>query len=143
MEYPVWSVISELPKPIRDQVGRYRTWLNQNFDVILRNLPKETRTKVNKDDFIEFAILKLVYDIPRRGLRIIKESLDLLQFHDIQAISITGEEFQKDSESLIKISSLVETLTGTIKEFGFDFILTSRDLIELAREMVRRDYGQT
>ena len=63
---------------------------------------------------------------------------------------MTSEQFQslekyfkKDSESLIKINSLVETLTGTIKEFGFGFILTSRDLIELAKEMVRRDYGQT
>ena len=142
MEYSIWSVISELPKPIREQVSRYRTWLNQNFNVILRNLPKKSRSKVNKVDFVEFAILKLVYDIPRRGLRTIKDSLDLLQSHDIPAISITGEVFQKDSESLKKISSLVETFTGIIKEFGFDYVITSKDLIELAKEMARRDYGQ-
>ena len=95
MEYSVWSVLSKLPKPIRDQVARYRNWLNQNFNLILQSLPKETRTKLNKDDFVEFAILKLVYDIPKRGLRILMESLDLLQLYDIGAISITGEVFQK------------------------------------------------
>lgn len=142
MEYTIWSTISELPKPIREQVSRYRTWLNRNFNTILQNIPKKSRQKVNKTDFVELAILKLIYDIPRRGLRTIKESLDLLQSHDIQAISITGEVFERDSESLIKIGNLVETLTGVIREFGFDFVLTSKDLIELAREMARRDYGQ-
>lgn len=123
-------------------MGRYRTWLNQNFNAVLRNLPEKARPRVNKVDYIEFAILKLIYDIPRRGLRTIKESLDLLQSHDIQAISITGEVFEEDSESLIKISKLVETLSGVITEFGFNFVLSSRDLIELAKEMARRDYGQ-
>lgn len=142
MDYPIWSVISGLPKPIREQVSRYRSWLNQNFNVILRNLPKNSRSKVYKVDFVEFAILRLVYDIPKRGLRTIQDSLDLLQTHDIQAISITGEVFQKNSESLIKINGLVEALTGIIKEYGFDFVMTYKDLIELAKEMARRDYGQ-
>jgi hypothetical protein len=140
MENSVWSVLSKLPKPIRDQVARYRNWLNQNFNSILRDLPMETRTKLNKNDFVEFAILKLVYDIPKRGLSIIMESLDLLQLYDIEAISITGVMFHKDSESLIRLSALVEALAGIIKESKLDFIITSRNLIDLAKEMVRKDY---
>ena len=100
----------------------------------------ETRTKLNKNDFVEFAILKLVYDIPKRGLSIIMESLDLLQLYDIEAISITGVMFHKDSESLIRLSALVEALAGIIKESKLDFIITSRNLIDLAKEMVRKDY---
>jgi hypothetical protein len=141
MDYPIWSLISKLPKPIRDHISRYRNWLNENFDVILQYLPEKIRIRVNKVDFVEFATLKLVYDIPRRSLRTINKSLDLLQPYDIPAISITGEIFQKNSESFMKISRLVEALTETIKEHGFDFIITSKDLIELANKMARSDYG--
>lgn len=140
MEYSISSVILELPKPIREQVSRYRSWLNQNFNVILQRLPKKTRSKVNKVDFVEFAILRLVYDIPTRGLKTIEDSLDLLQTHDIQAISITGKVFQKNSGPLVKISELVETLKGIIKEYGFDFVITYKDLTELAMELAGRDY---
>lgn len=142
MEYSISSVILELPKPIREQVSRYRSWLNQNFNVILQRLPKKTRSKVNKVDFVEFAILRLVYDIPTRGLKTIEDSLDLLQTHDIQAISITGKVFQKNSGPLVKISELVETLKGIIKEYGFDFVITYKDLTELAMELAGRDYEQ-
>lgn len=140
MEYSISSVILELPKPIREQVSRYRSWLNQNFNVILQRLPKKSRSKVNKVDFVEFAILRLVYDIPTRGLKTIEDSLDLLQTHDIQAISITGKVFQKNSGPLVKISELVETLKGIIKEYGFDFVITYKDLTELAMELAGRDY---
>lgn len=140
MEYSISSVILELPKPIREQVSRYRSWLNQNFNVILQRLPKKTRSKINKVDFVEFAILRLVYDIPTRGLKTIEDSLDLLQTHDIQAISITGKVFQKNSGPLVKISELVETLKGIIKEYGFDFVITYKDLTELAMELAGRDY---
>ena len=142
MEYSISSVILELPKPIREQVSRYRSWLNQNFNVILQRLPKKSRSKVNKVDFVEFAILRLVYDIPTRGLKTIEDSLDLLQTHDIQAISITGKVFQKNSGPLVKISELVETLKGIIKEYGFDFVITYKDLTELAMELAGRDYEQ-
>ncbi len=142
MEYSISSVILELPKPIREQVSRYRSWLNQNFNVILQRLPKKTRSKINKVDFVEFAILRLVYDIPTRGLKTIEDSLDLLQTHDIQAISITGKVFQKNSGPLVKISELVETLKGIIKEYGFDFVITYKDLTELAMELAGRDYEQ-
>ena len=140
MEYSISSVILELPKPIREQLSRYRSWLNQNFNVILQRLPKKSRSKVNKVDFVEFAILRLVYDIPTRGLKTIEDSLDLLQTHDIQAISITGKVFQKNSGPLVKISELVETLKGIIKEYGFDFVITYKDLTELAMELAGRDY---
>jgi hypothetical protein len=142
MEYSISSVILELPKPIREQLSRYRSWLNQNFNVILQRLPKKSRSKVNKVDFVEFAILRLVYDIPTRGLKTIEDSLDLLQTHDIQAISITGKVFQKNSGPLVKISELVETLKGIIKEYGFDFVITYKDLTELAMELAGRDYEQ-
>ena len=103
---------------------------------------KKTRSKINKVDFVEFAILRLVYDIPTRGLKTIEDSLDLLQTHDIQAISITGKVFQKNSGPLVKISELVETLKGIIKEYGFDLVITYKDLTELAMELAGRDYEQ-
>ena len=70
---------------------------------------KKTRSKINKVDFVEFAILRLVYDIPTRGLKTIEDSLDLLQTHDIQAISITGKVFQKNSGPLGERNNILQS----------------------------------